>query len=66
MWQFASFIKKPEIILTQLLDYDRTSISILLRRNIMIIALISVFFLGWLLAATIGTYAYFANEPNLK
>ncbi len=32
----------------------------------MIIALISVFFLGWLLAATIGTYAYFANEPNLK
>ena len=31
-------------------------------RNIMTIALISVFFLGWFLAATIGTYAYFANE----
>ncbi len=30
----------------------------------MIIALISVFFLGWLLASTIGTMAYFANEPK--
>ena len=28
----------------------------------MMIALISVFVLGWLLAATIGTWAYFANE----
>ena len=26
--------------------------------------LISVLILGWLLAATIGTYAYFANEEN--
>ena len=26
--------------------------------------LISVLVLGWLLAATIGTYAYFANEEN--
>jgi hypothetical protein len=25
-------------------------------------ALIAVFFLGWLLAATIGTWAYFAND----
>lgn len=32
----------------------------------MTIALISVFFLGWFLAAAIGTYAYFANESNLK
>ncbi|WP_342799620.1 endonuclease [Hyella patelloides] len=30
----------------------------------MMIALISVLFLGWFLAVTIGTYAYFANEPN--
>lgn len=30
----------------------------------MTVALISVFFLGWLLACTIGTFAYFANEPN--
>ncbi|WP_371260823.1 endonuclease [Myxosarcina sp. GI1] len=28
--------------------------------------LISVLVLGWLLAATIGTYAYFANEQNPK
>lgn len=26
--------------------------------------LISVLVLGWLLAITIGTYAYFANEEN--
>ena len=26
--------------------------------------LVSVLVLGWLLAATIGTYAYFANEKN--
>lgn len=26
--------------------------------------LISVLVLGWLLAVTIGTYAYFANEEN--
>ena len=26
--------------------------------------LVSVLVLGWLLAATIGTYAYFANEEN--
>lgn len=26
--------------------------------------LASVLLLGWLLAVTIGTYAYFANEPN--
>ena len=26
--------------------------------------LISVLALGWLLATTIGTYAYFANEEN--
>lgn len=32
----------------------------------MTIALISVLLLGWLLASTIGTYAYFANEPNSK
>ena len=30
----------------------------------MTIALISVLFLGWLLASTIGTIAYFANEPK--
>lgn len=30
----------------------------------MIIALISVVILGWVLASTIGTCAYFANEPN--
>ena len=30
----------------------------------MTITLISVFFLGWLLASCIGTYAYFANEEN--
>ena len=29
----------------------------------MMIALISVVVLGWLLASTIGTCAYFANEP---
>jgi hypothetical protein len=28
------------------------------------IAVISVLVLGWLLAATIGTYAYFANDPR--
>lgn len=27
------------------------------------IALITVLVLGWLLAASIGTWAYFANEP---
>ena len=32
----------------------------------MTIALISVLLLGWLLASTIGTYAYFANDPNSK
>ncbi len=32
----------------------------------MTIALISVLILGWFLAATIGTYAYFANESNRK
>jgi hypothetical protein len=32
----------------------------------MSVALISVLFLGWLLAAIIGTYAYFANEPSSK
>ncbi len=32
----------------------------------MTIVLISVLLLGWLLASTIGTYAYFANEPNSK
>ena len=32
----------------------------------MTIALISVLLLGWLLASTIGTIAYFANEPNSK
>ncbi|MGV2829804.1 endonuclease [Myxosarcina sp. GI1(2024)] len=32
----------------------------------MTIALVSVLLLGWLLAVTIGTYAYFANEPNSK
>ncbi len=30
----------------------------------MTITLISVLFLGWVLAATIGTMAYFANEPK--
>jgi hypothetical protein len=30
----------------------------------MMIALITVLFLGWLLASTIGTCAYFANEPR--
>ncbi|HHP7231320.1 MAG TPA: endonuclease [Xenococcaceae cyanobacterium] len=30
----------------------------------MMIALVSVLFLGWLLAVTIGTYAYFANEEK--
>lgn len=30
----------------------------------MTILLVSVLVLGWLLAATIGTYAYFANEKN--
>lgn len=30
----------------------------------MTITLVGVFFLGWLLAATIGTYAYFANEQK--
>jgi hypothetical protein len=28
------------------------------------IAVIGVLLLGWLLAATIGTCAYFANEPR--
>lgn len=33
----------------------------------MTITLIAVFVLGWLLAATIGTWAYFANDqPNVK
>jgi hypothetical protein len=32
----------------------------------MMIALISVLFLGWFLASIIGTYAYFANEPNSR
>ena len=30
----------------------------------MAILLVSVLVLGWLLATTIGTYAYFANEKN--
>ena len=30
----------------------------------MIITLISVMLLGWVLGATIGTMAYFANEPK--
>ena len=30
----------------------------------MTIVLISVLFLGWALGATIGTMAYFANEPK--
>jgi hypothetical protein len=30
----------------------------------MTIALVSVLLLGWLLAVTIGTYAYFANEEK--
>jgi hypothetical protein len=30
----------------------------------MTVALIAVLALGWLLAATIGTMAYFANEPS--
>ena len=30
----------------------------------MTVTLISVLFLGWFLAATIGTYAYFANNQN--
>ena len=30
----------------------------------MTITLISVIFLGWFLAATIGTYAYYANDPD--
>ena len=30
----------------------------------MMITVISVLVLGWILAATIGTYAYFANEPR--
>ncbi|MGV2828107.1 endonuclease [Myxosarcina sp. GI1(2024)] len=30
----------------------------------MTIALVSVLVLGWLLAVTIGTYAYFANEEK--
>lgn len=30
----------------------------------MTIALVSVLLLGWLLAITIGTYAYFANDEN--
>jgi hypothetical protein len=30
----------------------------------MMITVISVLFLGWLLASIIGTYAHFANEPN--
>ena len=30
----------------------------------MTILLTSVLVLGWLLAVTIGTYAYFANEKN--
>lgn len=30
----------------------------------MTIALIAVLALGWFLAATIGTLAYFANEPS--
>ena len=29
----------------------------------MMIALISVLVLGWILASTIGTCAYFANKP---
>ncbi len=29
----------------------------------MIVALIGVLCLGWILASTIGTCAYFANEP---
>lgn len=32
----------------------------------MFIAVISVLFLGWFLASTIGTYAYFANESSSK
>ena len=30
----------------------------------MTITLISVLFLGWILASCIGTYAYFANDQN--
>ncbi len=30
----------------------------------MIIALICVLFLGWALASTIGTFAYFANDTD--
>ena len=31
----------------------------------MIIFPVSVLVLGWLLASTIGTYAYFANESDI-
>ncbi len=31
----------------------------------MMIAVVSVLVLGWILASTIGTCAYFANEPRL-
>ena len=30
----------------------------------MMITVISVLLLGWFLASTIGTYAYFANQPS--
>ncbi len=30
----------------------------------MMIAVVSVLVLGWILASTIGTCAYFANEPS--
>ena len=32
----------------------------------MTITLIAVFFLGWLLASTLGTFAYFANDSQLR
>lgn len=42
------------------------TIIIPLRRNTMTIVLISVVTLGWFLASTIGTCAYFANESTTK
>ena len=35
----------------------------LLEEKLMMIAVVSVLVLGWILASTIGTCAYFANEP---
>ena len=34
------------------------------RKKFMMIAVVSVLVLGWILASTIGTCAYFANEPR--